>query len=85
MHVGEAAAVGVERQFAAWSGVAVGDETAGLAALHKAEIFEAVDRQMRGGIVDHQMVDVIMSDAAVKGHGAGDAECARAGEILHFG
>jgi len=32
MHVGEAAAIGVERQFAAGGGVALGDEGAGLAA-----------------------------------------------------
>jgi ABC-type phosphate/phosphonate transport system permease subunit len=48
MHVGEAAAIGVERQFAA-GGVALGDEGSGLAARHKAEIFEAVDRQVREG------------------------------------
>jgi hypothetical protein len=47
MHVGETAAVGVERQFAAGGGVMLGDEGAGLAARHKAEIFEAVDRQTR--------------------------------------
>jgi hypothetical protein len=38
-------------------GVALGDEGAGLAARHKAQIFEAVDRQTREGVVDHQMVD----------------------------
>jgi hypothetical protein len=32
MHVGEAATIGVERQSASGSGVALGDETAGLAA-----------------------------------------------------
>ncbi len=47
MHVGEAAAIGVERQFAAGGGVALGDEGAGLAPPNKAEILEAVDRQMR--------------------------------------
>jgi hypothetical protein len=46
MHVREAAAIGVERQLAAGGGVALGDEGAGLAARHKAEIFEAIDRQM---------------------------------------
>src|SRR5208337_150385 len=47
MHVGEAAAIGVERQFAAGGGVMLGDEGAGLAARHEAEILEAVDRQVR--------------------------------------
>jgi hypothetical protein len=93
MHVGEAAAIGVERQLAAGSGVALGDETAGLAARHKAQILEAVDRQMRkaypwqrtGGVVDHQMVDVLVVDAGLsEGFGAGDAERARGGEILHL-
>ena len=62
--------------------VALGNESAGLAARHKAQILEAVDRQMRkacpwqrtGGVVDHQMVDVVVSDAGLgKGGGAGDA------------
>jgi hypothetical protein len=35
MHLGETAAIGVEREFAAGGGVALGDETAGLAAWHK--------------------------------------------------
>jgi hypothetical protein len=47
MHVGEAAAVGVERQFAAGGGVALDDEGSGLAAGDEAEILEAVDRQVR--------------------------------------
>ena len=85
MHVGEAAAIGVERQFAAGGGVALGDETAALAAPDKAEVFEPVDRQMREGVVDHQMVDVVVGDAGLgKGLGAGDAERARRGEILHL-
>jgi hypothetical protein len=46
MHVGKAAAIGVERQFAG-GGVAVGDEGAGLALWHEAEVFEPIDRQMR--------------------------------------
>jgi len=72
MHVGEAAAIGGERQFATGGGVAPGDEGSGLAARHKAEIFEAVDRQMREGVVDHQMVDVPVRDAGLgKGFGAG--------------
>jgi hypothetical protein len=49
MHVGKAAAVGVERQFAAGGGVALGDEGATLAAPDKAEVFEPVDRQMVSG------------------------------------
>ncbi len=81
MHVGEAAAIGVERQFAAGGGVMPGNEGAGLAARHKAEIFEAVDRQMREGVVDHQMVDVVVGEAGLgEGFGAGDAERARRGE-----
>jgi hypothetical protein len=63
MHVGEAAAIGVERQFAAGGGVALGEEGSGLAAAGKAQILQAVDRQMRkacpwqrtGGVVDHQV------------------------------
>jgi len=34
MHVGEAAAIGVEGQFAAGGGVTLGDERAGLAEHH---------------------------------------------------
>jgi hypothetical protein len=80
MHVGEAAAIGVERELAAGGGVALGDEGAGLAARHKAQIFEAADRQMREGVVDHHMVDVVVRDAGLgKGRGSGDAEGARGG------
>src|SRR4051794_30613010 len=57
MHVAQAAAIGVERQLAARSGVAVGDEFAGLFMRHEAEIAEAVERQMRKGVVDHQVID----------------------------
>src|ERR1700674_2134116 len=85
MHVGEAAAIGVERQLAAGGGGMPGDEGAGLALRHKAEIFEAVDRQMREGVVDHQMVDVVVGDAGLgKGLGAGDAEGARGSEVRHL-
>jgi hypothetical protein len=38
MHVGKAAAIGVEREFAARRGVALGDEGAGLASSDKAEV-----------------------------------------------
>src|SRR5271167_2014221 len=70
-----------------------GDEGAGLAARHKAEILEAVDRQMReacpwqrtGGVVDHQMVDIFVRDAGLgEGLGSGDAEGARGGEVFHL-
>jgi hypothetical protein len=40
---------------------------AGLGARHQAEIFRAVDRQMREGVVDYEMVDVVMRDAGLGG------------------
>jgi hypothetical protein len=66
MHVGEPAAIGVQRQFAAWSRIVFCNKGAGFAAPYKAQILEAVDRQMReactwqrtGGVLNHQMVDV---------------------------
>jgi len=61
--VGKAAANGVEGELAAGGGVMSCNEVSGLAARHKAQILEAVDRQMREGVVDHQMVDVAMGDA----------------------
>jgi hypothetical protein len=40
---------------------------------------------MRKGVVDHQMVEVIVRDAGLgKGRGAGDTKRARGGEILHL-
>src|SRR5262249_55428477 len=85
MHVRKTAAIGVEREFAAGGGVALGDEGAGLAARPKAEIFEPVDRQMCERVVDHQMVDILVRDPGLgKGGGAGDAEGARGGEVLHL-
>jgi hypothetical protein len=63
MHIGQAAAIGVERDPRAagpkgrpgdaGGGVALGDEGAGLPAPDKAEILETVDRQMREGVVDN--------------------------------
>ena len=68
-------------------------KTVGLAARHKAEILGAIDRQMRkarpwlrtGGIVNHQMVDVLVRNAGLgKRGGAGHTERARGGEILRL-
>jgi len=62
-------------------------------AQHKPQIFEAVDRHMckacpwqrTGGVVDHQMVDVVVGDAGLgKGCGGGDAEGPRGSEIRHL-
>src|SRR3984893_15299085 len=36
---------------------------AGLAARHKAQILQPIDRQMRKGVVNHQVVDVVVRDA----------------------
>jgi len=79
-HVRKAAAIGVERDPRAagptgrsedaGGGVALGDEGSGLAARHKAEVFEAVDRQVRESFVDHQMIDVAVRDAGL-GKGLG--------------
>jgi hypothetical protein len=50
---------------------------------HKAQIFETVD--MREGVVDHQMVNVVVGGAGLgKGRGAGDAEGPRGGEVFHL-
>src|SRR5439155_8833862 len=78
MHVAQTAAIGVERQLAAGPGVAVGDELAGLFVRHEAEIAEAVERQMRKGVVDHEMIDIAMLDAGLlEGERAGRLEGAR--------
>src|SRR5258708_3512207 len=70
-----------------------GDEGVGLAARHKAEILEAVDRQMRkacpwqrtGGVVGYQVIYVVVrDDGRGEGLGAGDAESARGGKVLHL-
>src|SRR5215831_18512676 len=82
-----------DRDLGAGGGVALGNEGAGLAVGHEAEILEAIDRQMReacpwqrtGGVVDHQMVDVLVRDPGLgKSLGAGDAEGARGREIRHL-
>ena len=60
--------------------IALGDEGSGLAAGYEPQILEAVDRQMREGVVDHQMVDVLVRHADLgEGLGAGDAKGARGG------
>src|ERR1700730_5671763 len=65
MHVTQTAAIGVERQLAARSRVAVGDEFSGLFVRHEAKIAEAIERQMRKRIIDHQMVDIPVRDAGL--------------------
>ena len=52
--------------------IALGDEGSGLAAGYEPQILEAVDRQMREGVVDHQMVDVLVRDPGL-GEGLGAA------------
>ena len=72
MHVGQTAAIGVEREFAAGAVLRSAMKAPASPARHKAQIFEQVDRQMREacpwrrtvGVVDHQVVDVTVRDAA---------------------
>jgi hypothetical protein len=85
MHVTETAAVGVERQLAARAGVAVGDELAGFLVRHEAKIAQAKKRQMRKGVVDHQMIDVLVGDAGFAERGGTcDLEGARGIERFHL-
>jgi len=66
---------GVERQLAAGAGIAVGNEFAGLFMRHEAEVAEAIERQMRKGVVDHQMVDIPVGNAGLpEGRRARDLE-----------
>src|SRR5882757_8754653 len=84
MHVAQAAAIGVERQLAARPG-AVGDEFAGLFMRHEAEIAEAVEWQMREGVVDHEVIDVLVSDAGfLERERARHLEGARTVKRLHL-
>src|SRR5262249_6584795 len=85
VHVGAASAIGVERQCPARRGVALPYETGRLALAAEAQIFETVDRQVREGVVDHQVVDILVADAGLlERRRAGDAKGARGGEILHL-
>src|ERR1700681_2097315 len=60
----EAAAVGVERQFAdARDQVAVGDELAALALLAEAEILELHQHGDREAVIDRSVLDVLWRDA----------------------
>ena len=36
---------------------------AGLLVRHEAEVLEPVERQVREGVVDHQVIDVVVRDA----------------------
>src|SRR5882757_584278 len=65
MHVGEAAAVGVHRQFASGGGVTLAYEVLRLAAPHEAEVFEPVERNVGEGVVHHQMIDVGVAYASL--------------------
>src|SRR4051812_13772802 len=85
MHVAKATAVGIERQLAAGAGIAIRDELASLFMRHEAEIAESIQRQMREGIVDHQVIDILVGDAGLlERQRPGDLEGARAIESLHL-
>ncbi len=85
MHVAEAAAIGVDRQLAARRGVAIRDEFAGLFMRHEAEVAEAEQRQVREGVVDHHMIDVLVGDAGLAERGGPrDTEGARGVERFHL-
>ena len=85
VHVGEAAAVGVQRQLAADRGVPLTDEPGRLARLAEAQVLQAVERQVGEGVVDHQVVDVGVGDPRlVERLLAGDAERLGGGEVLHL-
>src|ERR1700751_2017875 len=62
MHIGEAAAIGVERQLAAGPRVGVGAAFGGPLIWHEAEIAQAIERQVGEGVIDHQMIDVLVRD-----------------------
>src|SRR5271165_265246 len=82
VRVGKASAVGVERQPAAWFGVAVGDERPRLALADEAEGLQAVDRHVRERVVDHQVPDVADADAGLgEGGLASQPEGLRLGEV----
>src|SRR5258706_395622 len=60
-------------------------EIPGLFMRHEAEIAEAIQRQMRERIVDHQVIDILVGDAGfLEGQGAGDLEGARTVKGLHL-
>ena len=66
MHVGEATSIGVKRgnfRFAPGAVLRSAMNAPGLALWHKAQILDAVDRQIGEGVVDHQMVDALVRDA----------------------
>ena len=53
--------------------------------LAEAQVLQAVERQVREGVVDHQVIDVRVLDAGfVEGLLARHAERARGGEVLHL-
>src|SRR3954452_2360649 len=56
VRVAQPAAVGVERQLAAWRCIALRDESRAFAAPDETEIFESIDGQMSERIVDHQVI-----------------------------
>ncbi len=75
----EAAAKGVERQFAVQFDAAVLDEIEGLALLAEAVGFETVDHRGREAVIDLGHIDVIRTEA-----GALPGQFRRAAAALHI-
>ena len=85
MRVGQAAAVGVQRQRSARFGVPGGDERAGLALAREPQRLEPVDGHVRERVVDHQVVHVGHADARLgEGGPPGQPERLGLGEVQHL-
>ena len=83
MRIGESAARRVHRQLAAGRGVPLPDEVRAFASLTEPKVLETPDREMRKGVVDHQVIDIGMFDARLLESLCGrDAEGAGAGVAL---
>src|ERR1700729_938581 len=71
---GQAAAVGVDRKFAAEPDPAALDERAGLTLLAEAQVFEGDEQHVGEGVVQFGHVDVLRGDArALEGQLPGDS------------
>ena len=65
--------------------MALGDKRPRLAAADESEILETVDGQVGEGVVDHQMIDIVVTDAGGRERPRpGDPERRRGGEIVHL-
>lgn len=85
VRVGETTTISVHGQLAAGEGTPLLYEGASLAPLDKTQVLQRIDGHVGEGIVDHQVIHILVLDSRLfEGLAAGDSEGGGVGHIVHL-